>query len=187
MTNFHQTHNDSLLTYYTVKRQHRATVYWPQFKALYREGTRYIGIWPYKVFIHSTLCLTTGPLLLLNRVRDIMRSSDSSFNFQYYVLSLRSFRYMLISSSSPYRHFFPSFCISFSNVFQQAVPMQCVTNTVSLPFFIVRRIFFSSVTLCSTSSFFTPSIQKIFSILLQHHIWQCRSISDLLSELSKCL
>jgi hypothetical protein len=52
-------------------------------------GEHCVGIWPYKVFIHSTVCLTTGPWILPNRVRNIVRASASSFNFQCYVLSLR--------------------------------------------------------------------------------------------------
>ena len=45
-----------------------------------------------------------------------------------------------------------------------------MTNPVILPFSISCRIFLCSLTLSSTSSFLTWSVQLTFSILLQHHI-----------------
>ena len=74
-----------------------------------------------------------------------------------------------MSSSASSRHFYPSPYLSLNNVFLMAVPMQDVTNRVSL-FFVVCRIFLSSLTLCDTSSFLTFAVQLIFSILLQRHI-----------------
>jgi hypothetical protein len=41
-------------------------------------------------FIHSVVCLTTGPLPLPKRLLHRVRSSASSFNFQYLFFSLRS-------------------------------------------------------------------------------------------------
>jgi hypothetical protein len=41
-------------------------------------------------FIHSVVCLTTGPQPLPKRVLHWVRSSASSFNFQYLLFSLRS-------------------------------------------------------------------------------------------------
>ena len=52
----------------------------------------------------------------------------------------------------------------------EALPTQYMTNPVSLPSFIVHRTFLSCLTLCNTSSFFTRSVQLIFTILFQHHI-----------------
>jgi hypothetical protein len=42
-------------------------------------------------FVHSTVCLTTGPWPLPKLVLHRVRSSASSFNFQYLLFSLRSF------------------------------------------------------------------------------------------------
>jgi len=59
---------------------------------------------------------------------------------------------------------------------------QDVTNPVSLPFFILCRIFLSTLTVCIISSFLTRSVQLIFSILLQQKF---PGIFGLLSEISK--
>ena len=50
---------------------------------------------PYSIFIHSSfinsaVCLTTGPQPLRKPVLHTVRSSVSSFNFQYPTVSLRS-------------------------------------------------------------------------------------------------
>jgi len=66
-----------------------------------------------------------------------VQSNASTFSFQYPLVFLRP------SSSSlhiflVFPHFYPSI---FNNVFQEAVPIQNLTNPVSLPFFfIVCRI-----------------------------------------------
>ena len=55
--------------------------------------------------------------------------------------------------------------------------MQYVTNPVRIPcfFFFVCRIFHSTLTFCNTSSFLlTRSLQLIFSILLEDHIFSSR-------------
>ena len=66
-------------------------------------------------------------------------------------------------------------------MFWKAVSTQGVTNPVSLHFFIVCRIFLSSLTLCNISIFLTRSVQLISSTTLQNS----SSISDLLSEVFK--
>ena len=60
----------------------------------------------------------------------------------------------------------------------------CKMWSIQLAFllFTVCRMFLSSLTLCDTSSFFTRSVQVIFSILLQHQISELSRISDLISE-----
>ena len=78
---------------------------------------------------------------------------------------LQIIQQLLTSYSSSSRHL----CISFNNVFQKAFHTQDMTDPVSLSSVIVCRMFFVSLSLRSTS-FFTPSVQLIFSILLQHHI-----------------
>ena len=42
------------------------------------------------LLVHSVDCLTTGPQTLTKRVPNTVRSSASSFNFQYPLFSLRS-------------------------------------------------------------------------------------------------
>jgi hypothetical protein len=83
---------------------------------------------------HSSIpvCLTTGPLPLPKRFLHTVRSSPSSFNFQYPLFSLRS--------SSSCLRLIPRIPLTSSlylscNVFQNAVPMQAVTNPVTLPSF----------------------------------------------------
>ena len=74
---------------------------------------------------------------------------------------------------------FHTFYFPFSNVFQNAVPTQDVTNPFRrlsfFFFFTVCRKFvsFPSFYFVNTSSFLTRSVQLIFSILLQHRISKC--------------
>jgi hypothetical protein len=46
---------------------------------------------------------------------------------------LKVIPWLFTSSSSSFRHFYPSLYLSFKNLFQKAVPTQNVTNPVSLP------------------------------------------------------
>ena len=85
-------------------------------------------------FIHSVVCLTTGPQPLPNRVLYRLRSSASSSNIQYPFFSFRSCNSCLHLLS---RLLVVFFCISFNNMFQKTVPTQDVTNPVSLPLFFV--------------------------------------------------
>jgi len=63
--------------------------------------------------------------------------------------------------------------------------MKDVTNPLSIPSVIVCRIFLSSLNLYNTS-LISPSVQMIFSILLQRHISNLQGISDLVSEVPRC-
>jgi hypothetical protein len=63
--------------------------------------------------------------------------------------------------------------------------MQYVTNPVAFLLFIVCRMSLYSFTLCNTPSFFTRSVQQIFSILSSTTIQNLPGISDLLSKVSK--
>ena len=56
----------------------------------------------------------------------VLPLSMSTIPFFFNVIQL------FTSSSSSFRHFYPPLCLSFNNVFQMAVPMQNVTNLVSL-------------------------------------------------------
>jgi hypothetical protein len=59
------------------------------------------------------------------------------FHFQFPVSFrfLKMIQWLLTSSSSSSRNFYPSFYLSFNSVVQKAVPTQDVTNTASLPAF----------------------------------------------------
>ena len=57
-------------------------------------------------FIHSVVCLTTGPQTLTERVLHTLCSSDSSFNFQHPLISFRS--------SSSCLHLLP--CLSITSI-----------------------------------------------------------------------
>ena len=114
---------------------------------------------------HHQAASLVSPKPLPKRVLQTVRS----FNCQYLLFSLRS-------SSSCFRllSLYPShlsFQLSFSSVFQQAVPSQDLTNPVSRPRYLlyVGCFFLSCLVTCNTSSFFTGSVQLISNIL-QHHI-----------------
>ena len=109
--------------------------------------------------------------LFPKRVPHTVRSSASSFNFGYPLVSLRS-------SNSCLHLFLPHLPITsiLPSIFP---PITCFrrhflhkTWPILLAFlpFIVCRIFLFSLTLCNISSFFTRSAQLSFSVILQHHI-----------------
>jgi hypothetical protein len=119
---------------------------------------------------HNVVCLTTGPQTHAKPVLHRVRSNPSSFNFQYPLVFLRSSSNCLsllprLRVTSTLLFILPSITLFIS----QFLPK---IWTIQLPFllFTVYRILHASLTLCHTASFFTWSVQLIFSILLQHHI-----------------
>jgi len=82
------------------------------------------------------------------------------FLFPVSSLFLKFIHYSITSSSSSSRHFNPSLYLP-----SIMWPIQLV-----FLLFIACRLFLSSLNLRNTSSFFTRSLQLIFSILLQHCI-----------------
>ena len=136
---------------------------------------RLLNEWIY-IFIHSVVCLTTGPKPLPKRALHIVRSRDPPFKWEYPFLSLRSSNSFLrllprlpVTSIPPF--IFPSITRC-RRQFQRK--MWSIQFAFCLG--ISCRIFLCSLTLSNTSSFLTWSVQLIFSILLQHHI----------SQLSRC-
>ena len=128
------------------------------------------------IFIHSVICLTTGPKPPEKRCRHIVRSRASPFKWEYTLLSLRAsssflrlLPRLLATSISPF--IFPSITCFRRQFLRKMCPIQ-----LAFRFLILCRIFLCSLTLSNTSSFLTWSVQLIFSILLQHHI----------SKLSRC-
>ena len=90
-----------------------------------------------------------------------MESIASSFNFQYFLISLWS--EITCLGSIPH---FPTHSIWLStNEFQEMCPVPWVLLCLFVP-----KILSSSLTPRNTSSFLTRSVQLIVSILLQHHI-----------------
>jgi hypothetical protein len=137
-------------------------------------ASRQIKFHPYKImikqpdFIHSAVCLTTGPYPLPKQVLHRVRSTVSSFHLQY-LLSLRSpsscltlLPCLCVTSILPF--IFPSITCFRRQFLCKMCPIQ-----LAFLLYIVCRIFLSSLTVCNTS-FLTQSVQLIFSILLQHHI-----------------
>ena len=122
-----------------------------------------------------------------------MWSRTSPSNFHYPVFTLRSSANCLRLRP----HLPVTYNLSFSNMFQKAVPTQDVTNPVSLPSFYCFKIFLSSLTLCYTlcfsqekskwasQSFSTTTFPGISEILpeiftFQHHTKLCSKCSNLL-------
>ena len=121
-------------------------------------------------FIHLVVCLTRGPKTLPMRALHIVRSRASSFKWEYPLFSLRSSNSFLrllpclpITSIPPC--IFPSVTRCRRQFLRRIWPIQ-----VAFRLRISCRIFLYSLTLSSTSSFLTRSVQLIFSTLLQHHI-----------------
>ena len=92
------------------------------------------------LFVHSAVILVTGPYPIPKRVLHRARSSASSFNFQYPLLSLRlSSSCVRLLPRLTVTSLLPS---SFSSItcFQKAVPMQYVINPVSLYFYFMQDV-----------------------------------------------
>jgi hypothetical protein len=127
-------------------------------------------------FIHSAVCLTTGPKPLPKRALHIVRSRASSFRWEYPLLSSWSsssfLRFLPRLPVTSIPHFvFPSITCCRRQFLRKMWPIQLAFRSL-----IRCRIFLCSLTLSNTSSFLTWSVQLIISILLQHRI----------SKLSRC-
>ena len=114
-------------------------------------------------FIHSVVCLTTGPKPPPNWFVHIVRSRASFFKWEYPLLSLRSsssflclLPCLLATSISPF--IFPSIICFRRQFLCKMWPIQ-----LAFHFLISCRIFFCSLTLSNTLSFLTWSVQLIFS------------------------
>jgi len=117
----------------------------------------------------SVICQTTGPKLLPKWFLHIVRSTASSFNWHYPLLSLRlSSRFLsllphlLVNSIWPF--IFPSITCCRRQFLYKIWPIQ-----LAFHFIISCRIFLCSLTLSNASSFLTGSVKLISSIILQHH------------------
>ena len=125
------------------------------------------------LFIHSAVCLTTGPKPLPNRALHTVRSRASSFNCEYPLLSLRSSSSFLrflprlpLTSIPPF--IFPSITPCRRQFLRKMWSIQLAFRLL-----VSCRIFLCSLNLSNTYSFLTWSVQPIVSILLQHHISCC--------------
>ena len=105
---------------------------------------------PYS-FIHSVICLTTGPKPHLKRFPHIVGSRASSFKWEYPLLSLRSsssflhLPRLLVTSLSPF--IFPSITCFRRQFLPKMWPIQ-----LAFRFLISCRIFLCSLTLSNTCS-----------------------------------
>ena len=105
-------------------------------------------------FTHSAACLMTGTKLF---PKQVLKECDLVLPLAMFtILSfLKIIQCLLTSSSSSSCNFYPSFYLTFSNVFYETVPTPDVTNPDSLPLFVVYMEFFSSLTVRNT--YFTRS------------------------------
>ena len=104
-------------------------------------------------FIHSVICLTTGPMPPPKRCLHIMRSRASSLKWEHPLLSLRSsssfwrlLPRLLATSISPF--IFPSITCFRRQFLRKMCPIQ-----LAFRFLISCRIFLCSLTLSNTSSY----------------------------------
>jgi len=101
--------------------------------------------------IQTAIRLTTGPQPLPKLVHDRVRSSASSFKCFYPFISVRSSNSCLrILPRLFVTSVLPFIFLSIKHFGRQFLT-QDVTYLVSVPFFIVCRIFLSSLTLCYSS------------------------------------
>ena len=108
----------------------------------------------------------TGPCSLPKRGLRRKRSSASSLNFHYLLISLKSCRsFLCLLPLLPIPPIFPSIRCCRTQSLRYKWPTQVAILCVT-----VCRMFHSSLTLRNTPTFFTRSVQLIFAILLQHHI-----------------
>jgi len=125
---------------------------------------------------HLVVCLTTGPMPLPKRALRIVRSKASSFKWEYPLLSLRSSNsFLRLLPRIPVTSIPPCIFPSVTRCRRQFVRKMWPIH-FAFRLRISCKIFLCSLTLSSTSSFLTWSVQLIFSTLLQHHI----------SKLSRC-
>ena len=118
---------------------------------------------------HSYSLLRHGHSLFPKRVRHKVRSNSSSFNFQYLLVSVRSFSscsrlFLRLPATSIFSFIFPLITCLIKQFLRKMWPVQ-----LSFRYCIVRRMSICSLTLCNTS-FLIRSVQMIFFTLLQHHI-----------------
>jgi len=125
-------------------------------------------------FIHSVICLTTGPKPPPKRCLHIVRSRAYSFKWEYPLLSLRSsssflrlLPRLLATSISPF--IFPSITCFRRQFLRKMCPIQ-----LAFRFLISCRIFLCSLTLSNTASFLTWSVQLILQISIRLYNRFCR-------------
>jgi len=95
------------------------------------------------------VCLTTGSQPLPKRVRHTVRSTASSFNVQYFLISMLSSSYLRLLSHLSVRSVFPSITCFRTQFLHTMWPIY-----LAFLCFTVCRIFLSPSTLCNICSFF---------------------------------
>ena len=110
-------------------------------------------LWDTPSFIHCIICLTKGPMSLLKRILHRIGFGASSFNFHYFLFSLRSSTSCL--RLSPRLPVLISFLLSFLPRSVLEVSSFAWCNPSVFLRFIVCRIFHSSLTVCNTSAILT--------------------------------
>ena len=156
----------------------------------------------FSVFIHSAVCLPTGPQPLSERVQGVR---IWYFLFQFWVSSLllKVVQQLLTSSFSSFRRFYLPCIFPSRTLCCKAVPMQDLTSAVSLLFFLLfvgysfapwllvtllhfshDRSSWSSPSFCSTTFQNFPDISDPLSgvFMFQHHAEQCSKYRILLAS-----
>jgi hypothetical protein len=96
-------------------------------------------------FIHLVVCLTTGPKPLPNRALHIVRSSASSFKWQYRLLKV--IQQLPTFSSSSSCHFYPPFIFPSINRCRRQFLRKMWPIQLAYRFLISCRIFLCTLTL----------------------------------------
>jgi len=129
------------------------------------------------LFIHSVVCLTTGPKPLPKPALHTVRSRASSYKWQYPLPSLRlSSSFLRLLPRLPVTSIPPLISPSITRSRRQFL-RKMWTIQLAFRLLISCRIFLCSLTLSKTSSFLTWSIQLIFSILIvtSNKFWICQT------------
>ena len=107
------------------------------------------------LFIHTAICLTTGPQPLPERVLLRVRSSTSYFNSQYSLVSLKS-----SSSCLCLLPFLSMISIPLIIPFSRQFIRKMWPTHAAFLLFILHSIFLSWLSLCNSFSFLTQSVQN---------------------------
>ena len=123
-----------------------------------------------KLIIHLVVCLTTGQKPLPKRAVHTVRSSTSSFKWEYPLLSLMSSSSFLRLLPRLPVTWIPLFIFPSITSYRRQVLRKMWPIHLAIRLLISCTIFLCSLTLSNTSFFLTRSVQLIFSVLFRHHI-----------------
>jgi hypothetical protein len=140
---------------------------------------------PSEVSSHFAVCITTGPQSPPKPTLQTVRSSASSVNLQYPVVSWRTSNsclhiLQLLTVTSNFLSVFPSI-----QCYRRQFPRNTWPIHTSFIHYTICRIILSSLSLPNIFSFLTRTVQMIFRSLLQPQFKNISRNSNLFSEVSK--